>query len=371
MPDILHTIVAFLVVLTVVVFVHELGHFLVARWNKVKVEVFSIGMGPEIMGFTDRQGTRWRLSLFPVGGYVRFFGDKDEASGPDDADHLEAMTPEEKAVCFHHKPVGARSAVVAAGPLANFAFSILIFALLFMTHGQVRSVPVIDTLIAGGAAEAAGLQVGDRIEAINGERIARFQDVQRLVALSGGETLDIDVRRNEAPVAVTVTPRIVQADDGLGNQIPMPQIGVQIALSPADVHRLGPVDALAQAVRQTWTLSADTLTYIGQMVTGHRSADELGGPIRIALFSAKAAERGVADLVMFIALLSANLGLINLFPIPMLDGGHLMFYTIEALRGRPLAERFQEVGFRIGLAMVLALMAFATWNDLALKSWWG
>ncbi|WP_041793653.1 RIP metalloprotease RseP [Pararhodospirillum photometricum] len=370
MPEIFHTVLAFLLVLTVVVFVHELGHFLVARWNGVRVEVFSIGMGPELLGYTDRHGTRWRLSLLPVGGYVRFFGDADESSGSAEVD-LEAMTPEEKAVCFHHKRVGQRAAIVAAGPLANFAFAILVFAGLFMIHGQTRSVPVIDAVLAGSAAEAAGLKVGDRIVALNGKTVERFQDVQRRVALSDGKVMQVGLVRDGQPLRVEVQPRFVDNDDGLGNTVKMAQLGIQIKLSPGDVHRLGPVQALEQGVAQTWTLSADTLTYVGQMISGFRSASELGGPIRIALFSGQAAERGVADLIVFIALLSANLGLINLFPIPMLDGGHLMFYTIEALRGRPLTERIQEMGLKVGLALVVALMLFATWNDLGLKGLWG
>ncbi|ABC22393.1 RIP metalloprotease RseP [Rhodospirillum rubrum] len=367
MLDLLHTVLSFLVVLTAVVFVHEFGHFLVARLNGVRVEVFSIGFGRELFGFNDRYGTRWRLSLLPLGGYVRFFGDADETSGT--AETTRPLSKAEEAVSFHHKRVGQRFAIVLAGPMANFLFSIVVFAGLYMTIGQPHSAPVVGEVIAGSAAAEAGLLAGDRIVAIDGTPIDRFQDVRRVVPLSNGAPLHIDILRDNAPLAVIALPRMVETDDGLGNKVQVAQLGVKVSLSQADVQRLGPLDALGQAVGQTWQLSADTLTYLGQVVRGNRSAEELGGPVRIAQFSGKAAERGVLDLVTFIALLSVNLGLINLFPIPMLDGGHLMFYTIEALRGRPLGARAQEYGLRFGLALVLAMMVFATWNDLSLINW--
>jgi regulator of sigma E protease len=369
MLDLLHTLVSFVCVLTVVVFVHEMGHFLVARWNGVKVEVFSIGFGKELLGFNDRHGTRWRVSAIPMGGYVRFFGDSDATSTTQDADAAEEMTEAEKSVSFHHKRLGQRFSIVAAGPLANFLFAIVVFAGFFMVFGQPRSLPVVGEVMSGSAAEESGLLPGDLILSIDGKSVAHFQDVQRLVPLSNGEPMDVMVRRDGAERSLTVTPHMVDLDDGLGNTVKVARIGIQVSLSPDDMRRLGPMDAIGAAVSQTWSLSADTLTYLGQMISGDRSTDELGGPVRIARFSGKAAERGLADIVMFVALLSVNLGLINLFPIPMLDGGHLMFYTLEALRGRPLTARVQEYGFRIGLALVLALMVFATWNDLSVLTW--
>jgi regulator of sigma E protease len=369
MIDLLHTLVSFVIVLTVVVFVHEMGHFLIARWNGVKVEVFSIGFGKELFGFNDRRGTRWRVSAIPMGGYVRFLGDDDAASATKDEAAMDAMDEAARRQSFHHKRLGQRFAIVAAGPLANFLFAIVVFAGFFMTFGQPRSLPVVGEVVAGGAAEEAGMKAGDLILSIDGSTVERFQDVQRLVPLSNGDPMAVVVERDGAEVPLVLTPRLEDVDNGLGNTVKVARIGVKASLSPNDMRRLGPVDAGVEAVAQTWGLTADTLTYLGQMIAGERSADELGGPVRIAQFSGQAAERGLPDLVMFIALLSVNLGLINLFPIPMLDGGHLMFYTIEALRGRPLTARAQEYGFRFGLAVVLALMVFATWNDLSVLVW--
>ncbi|MCF8481793.1 MAG: RIP metalloprotease RseP [Rhodospirillum sp.] len=369
MLDLLHTLVSFVCVLTVVVFVHEMGHFLVARWNGVKVEVFSIGFGKELFGFNDRHGTRWRVSAIPMGGYVRFFGDSDATSTTQDSEIVEEMSDADKAVSFHHKRLGQRFSIVVAGPVSNFLFAMVVFAGFFMVFGQPRSLPIIGEVLPGSAAEEGGMVPGDLILSIDGTPVERFQDVQRLVPLSNGTPMTMVVRRDGGERTLAVTPHMVDLDDGLGNTVKVARIGIQVSLSPDDMRRLDPLEAVGEAVNQTWSLSADTLTYLGQMVMGDRSTDELGGPVRIARFSGKAAERGFADLVMFVALLSVNLGLINLFPIPMLDGGHLMFYTLEALRGRPLTARVQEYGFRVGLGLVLALMVFATWNDLSVLTW--
>ncbi len=366
--DLLQTVLSFLVVLTVVVFVHEFGHFIIARWAGVRVEVFSIGFGRELFGFFDRYGTRWRFSAVPLGGYVKFFGDADATSSTPN-DEVETLSPEEKAVSFHHKPLHKRFAIVAAGPMFNFLFAIIVFAGLFVAYGQPKSAPVLDTVIAGSAAEEAGLMPGDLIVSVDGQMIESFQEIRRIVPLSNGDPMDIVVERNGRRMTMVATPHLVEMDDGLGNKVQTAQLGISVSLSPQDVQRLNPVEAVGAAVGQTWQLTSDTFTFLGQILSGNRSTDELGGPVRIAQFSGKAAERGPLDLVMFIALLSVNLGMINLFPIPMLDGGHLLFYTIEALRGRPLTARAQEYGFRFGLVLVLGLMIFATWNDISLLSW--
>ncbi|MEO5374061.1 MAG: RIP metalloprotease RseP [Alphaproteobacteria bacterium] len=360
-------VLPFLVILSVVVFVHEFGHFLVARWNGVRVEVFSIGFGTELFGRTDRNGTRWKVCLIPLGGYVKMFGDADATSATQEP---REMTPEELAVSFHGKRVWQRMAIVAAGPLTNFAFAVLVFALMFMTVGQPTTPPVVGEVIPDSAAAAAGFQVGDRVVSIDGAGIERFTDIQRIVQLSNGRTLTVVVSRGEAPVTIAVAPRISETTDNFGNSRRIPLLGLSVSRVEQAMVRHGPLSAVVESVRQTYTVVEATLVAVGQMIAGTRGTDELGGPLRIAQFSGQAAQTGWINFVMFIAILSVNLGLINLFPIPMLDGGHLLFYSVEAARGRPLTERTQEYGLRIGLVLVFALMVFATWNDLIqLKVW--
>jgi regulator of sigma E protease len=353
-------IVPFLIVLTVLVFVHELGHYWVARRNGVRIEVFSIGFGPEIFGWHDRAGTRWKFSAVPLGGYVKFFGDADAASAP--GTELPVMTAEEKAVSFHHKRLGQRAAIVAAGPIANFLFAILIFAALFVFVGQPFTPPEIGEVMPGSAAERGGMRAGDRIVQINGENIERFEDIQRIVQLNLDKPLDLSVRRDNTIVPLTVTPAVIEEVDRLGNRTRVARLGIKG--SRVEFVQRGPGEALWRSVGETYTQTAGTLRALGQMVTGHRSSDELGGPLRIAQMSGEVAQGGVGNLVAFMAVLSINLGLINLFPVPLLDGGHLLFYAFEYSRGRPLGARAQEYGFRIGMVLVFSLMIFATWNDL-------
>jgi regulator of sigma E protease len=353
-------VLPFLIVLTVLVFVHELGHYWVARRNGVRIEVFSIGFGPELFGWFDRAGTRWKLSAIPLGGYVKFFGDADAMSAP--GGQLPTMTAEERAVSFHHKPLGQRAAVVAAGPIANFVFAIVVSAVLFMLVGQPYTPPEIGAVMPGSAAEKAGFQAGDRVVAINGDGIDRFEDIQRIVQLNLDQPLDVTVRRAGGEVVLKAIPTVVEESDRLGNKIKVARLGIR-GSGVEYVHR-GPGMALWQAVVETYNQTTGTLKALGQMVTGHRGSDELGGPLRIAQMSGEVAQGGIVPLLWFMAVLSINLGLINLFPVPVLDGGHLLFYAAEAIRGRPLGQRAQEYGFRIGLALVLTLMVFATWNDL-------
>ncbi|ACI98615.1 RIP metalloprotease RseP [Rhodospirillum centenum] len=352
--------VVFLVVLTVLVFVHELGHYWVARRNGVRVEVFSIGFGPELFGFNDRAGTRWKFSAVPLGGYVKMFGDADAASRPDF--RLDDLPPEERARSFYHQSLGSRAAIVAAGPAANFAFAIVALALLFTVYGQPFTAPVIEEVSPDGAAAEAGLLPGDRVLSIDGQTIERFEDITQLVVQYPGRPLALVVQRDGLEVPVTVTPRTVEVEDRFGNTHTIGRIGV---LRGADeFKKRDPLSAVWYAGKETLSLTLGTLKAVGQMISGTRGTDELGGPLRIAQMSGEVAQTGFVALVWFVAILSINLGLINLFPIPMLDGGHLLFYGIEAVRGRPLGERAQEYGFRIGLALVLTLMVFATWNDL-------
>ena len=351
---------AFVFILSVIVFIHEMGHFLVARMNGVRVEVFSIGFGPELFGWNTRSGTRWKVSLLPLGGYVKFFGDANAASMPDA--EAKEMTDAEKAVSFPFKRLPQRAAIVVAGPLANFVLAIAIFAVLFATIGQRVTPPDISTVIPDSAAAEAGLQPGDLVLRIDDQPISRFEDMQAIVRESAGETLRMVVRRDGKEVAVTITPRAVEREDRFGNVQRFGLIGVTRA--GVTFVKLDPIAAVGAAFTETGSLSVATLRAVGQIIKGTRGTEELGGPVRIIQLSGQVAKEGPLTVFWFMALLSINLGLINLMPVPMLDGGHLLFYAFEALRGRPLSERTQEYGFRIGLAMVLALIVFATWNDL-------
>ena len=360
-------IVVFLLILTVVVFVHELGHYLVARWNGVKVEVFSIGFGPEIWGFNDKSGTRWRFSLLPLGGYVKMFGDADESSSTA-ADV--PMTDDEKAVSFRFKRVGQRAAIVFAGPAANFIFAIAGLALMFMFLGQPVTEPVIGKVHENTAAQEAGLREGDLIVEVNGTPIERFQDIQRIVRIEIDRPLSMLVDRDGSRMQVEARPRIIERKAMFGGVEKVPVLGISADIHRTTIVHYGPVSALWQAVKETGQMVSSTFVGIGQMISGTRDSDELGGPIRIAKGAGEAAQVGFSSVVFYTILLSLNLGLINLFPIPVLDGGHLVFYAFEAILGRPLGERAQEYGFRIGLFLVLALMVFATRNDIVSLPVW-
>jgi regulator of sigma E protease len=358
-------IVPFLFVLTIVVFFHELGHFLMARWCGIKVLVFSIGFGPEIAGFYDRHGTRWKISAIPLGGYVKFFGDENAASVPDSA-AAAAMTEVEKRDSFQFQPLAARAAVVAAGPIANFLLAIAIFAGIFMTVGKQTTSARVDTIQPGSAAQAAGFKPGDLVLTINGEKIESFSDMQRIVSISAGAPLVIEVERDNAQVTLKAVPQLKELKDNFGNVHRLGVLGISRSMSPGDIktEKAGPLRAIVMGAQETWFVVDRTLSYIGGVFTGREAADQLGGPIRIAQVSGQVATAGFAPLVHLTAVLSVSIGLLNLFPIPLLDGGHLLFYTIELIRGRPLSERAQELGFRIGLAIVLMLMIFATFNDI-------
>jgi regulator of sigma E protease len=358
-------LVPFLFVLTLVVFFHELGHFLVARRCGVRVLVFSIGFGPELFGFNDRHDTRWKVSAIPLGGYVKFFGDENAASVPDPV-ALAAMTEEERRHSFVHQPVARRAAIVVAGPLANFVLAIAIFAALFMVFGKPSTSPRVDAVQPGSAAEAAGFKPGDLVLAINGRSIESFPDMQQIVSTSAGETLEFEVDRGGLKVALKATPTLRESKDRFGNVHRIGVLGITRSPSPEDTHfrPVGPVKAFELGVQRTWFVVERTLSYIGGVISGREAADQLGGPIRIAQVSGQVATEGLPSLFSLAAVLSVSIGLLNLFPVPLLDGGHLLFYGIEAARGRPLSERAQEVGFRIGLAIVVMLMIFATYNDL-------
>jgi regulator of sigma E protease len=358
-------LIPFLFVLTIVVFFHELGHFVVARWAGVNVLTFSLGFGPELVGFNDRHGTRWKISAVPLGGYVKFYGDDSEASTPS-SDALANMSEEERAGSFHHKKVSSRAAIVAAGPIANFILAIVIFAGLFTFLGKPSTSARVDKVEAGSAAAAAGFQVGDIVTTIDGTAIDSFSDMQRIVGVRAGEKLTFTVKRGNSTVQLQGTPELKEVKDPFGNAHKLGVLGITRSMSPGDVttERVNPATAVWLGVKETRFVVDRTLAYIGGVFTGREAADEVGGPLRIAQISGQVATIGMAALVHLAAVLSISIGLLNLFPVPLLDGGHLLFYAVEAVRGRPLSERAQEVGFRIGLGLVLMLMVFATYNDI-------
>jgi regulator of sigma E protease len=358
-------VIPFLFVLAIVVFFHELGHFLIARWAGVKVLTFSLGFGPELAGFNDRHGTRWKISAVPLGGYVKFFGDDTEASTPS-AEALANMTEQERADSFHHKKVGPRAAIVAAGPIANFLLAIFIFTGLFTFLGKPSTTARVDKVEANSAAAAAGFQVGDVVTSIDGSRIDSFSDMQRIVGIRAGEKLTFTVKRGGTTLQLQGTPELKETKDPFGNVRRAGVLGITRQTSAGDVttERVDPATALWLGVKETWFVVERTFAYIGGIFTGRESADQIGGPLRIAQISGQVASIGLAPLVQLAAVLSISIGLLNLFPIPLLDGGHLLFYAVEAVRGRPLSDRAQEMGFRIGLGLVLMLMVFATYNDI-------
>jgi regulator of sigma E protease len=351
-PDVIRSAAAFIVVLGVLVFVHELGHYLAARWRGVRVEAFSIGFGAPITSWTDRRGTIWKLSWLPLGGYVKLHGQENPKN----------VEPEVRAAwipgeTFHDKPVLSRAIVVAAGPVANFVLAMVLFAGLFMVMGQPVPLPVVGGVVANSAASRAGLIANDRVVSINGQHIDTFDDLKDIVAAHPSDTLSVTIDRDGGSKTIEITP---DAIDSGGHKVGL--LGVRGG--SVEYRSVSIPAALLGGVTQTWAVTRETFAGLSQMVSGSRGTEELGGPLRIAQLSGQVAKLGAATLVSFIAVLSVNLGLINLFPVPVLDGGHLLFYLAEALRGRPLPQRAQEYGFRAGLAFLACLFVFATWNDL-------
>lgn len=349
---------AFLFVITVVVFFHELGHFIVARLCGVKVETFSIGFGGEIFGFTDRKGTRWKVSWLPLGGYVRFFGDADASSRPD-RQAIEMLDPKVRAVTLQYKPVWQRAAVAAAGPVANFLLAIVIFTAVMISVGKPAEPPIVETVIAGSAAEAAGLKPGDAIRSVNGQMVHEFRDLQQVVGSSAGKSVKIVVSRGPNDITLTAVPTSDEFTDEAGVKHSTGRLGIRDATVP-----VGFAEAFKDGVEQTWFIIHETFSYLARMVTGQEGPGQLHGILGIAAVSDQEARAGFSALLSLAALMSVSIGFVNLLPIPVLDGGHLLYYAVEAVLGRPLGERAQEVGFRLGLAFVLCLMLLATFNDL-------
>lgn len=355
LPEPFRTILAFVVVLGVLVFVHELGHYLAARWRGVHVERFSVGFGRAIASWSDRRGTEWRVGWIPLGGYVKLHGQETPEDAPPEV--RATWRPGET---FHEKPVGDRAIVVAAGPIANFLLAAVLFGLLFATIGRPAATTAIGTVVADSAAERAGILPGDVVVALDGQPVTRFEELQRHIQARPGVPVEVTVRRDGQEQVFRAVPEARSASEG------GPEQGILgVGAGPAQFERMNPFSALVAGVAYTADVTGQTLAGVWQMITGSRGTEELGGPLRIAQLSGQVAELGIASLISFMAILSVNLALINLFPIPVLDGGHLMFYAAEALRGRPLPPRAQEIGFRAGFALLITLFVFATWNDLA------
>lgn len=359
------TIPAFLLVLTIIVFVHEMGHYLVARWNGIAVQTFSIGFGPEIVGFDDRHGTRWRISAIPLGGYVRFVGDMNAASMPDEGVIANA-DPELAARLFVNKSPWRRIAVVFAGPAANVIFTFLVLYALLLGYGRYTIPPVIGDVVSGSVAESAGLLPGDRVLSVDGYPVRGFEDFQRLIATAPERQVTIVVDRPEGPHTLTLVPVSAEEADRFGNRHRVGRIGVTRDVTREDItlYRPDPVEAVGMTLEEIRFIIDRTAAFLGDFFVGRGDVEQLGGPVKVAQVSGEVATLGVVALINLMALLSLNIGIFNLLPIPMLDGGHLLFYAYEAVAGRPLSQRTQEIGYRFGLALVLSLMLLTLVNDL-------
>ncbi|MEM7620807.1 MAG: RIP metalloprotease RseP [Pseudomonadota bacterium] len=354
----------FIFVLTIVVFFHELGHFLVARWCGVDVEAFSIGFGHEIVGFYDHKGTRWKLCWIPLGGYVKFIDDKNAASVPDHKDPDEAKA-EFGEGAFQAKSVGQRSAIVAAGPIASFLLGIVIFTGIFSVYGYKYVKPIVGEVIPNSAAAEAGFKEKDLIISINGNNIESFADVRTIVQLSFNEPLNFAINRNGEVIALISTPRESETRDLLGNKQKL--LGIKSSAEEGTFvsKEVGIFEATGLALDRTYQVISTSLEFLSRLFIGQASVNQLSGPIGIADASGKMAELGIVPLIQWIAFLSIAIGFFNLFPIPLLDGGHLLFYAVEAVMGKPLSESVQDVGFRIGMAILLSLMVFVTIIDVS------
>lgn len=358
-------VLPFLIVISLIVFIHEMGHYLVGRWSGIKILAFSFGFGPELTGFTDKHGTRWKISAIPLGGYVRFYGDADAASSPD-FEGVANLSLEERQRTFLGAALWKRAATVAAGPVANFILAIVLLTGIFLSFGKYVSDPVVTDIKPGSAAEIAGVLKGDYLLALDGNPVETFDDVRRYVSVRPGLPVVLTVRRDGQPIELKVVPQLTEIKDQFGNKMELGVIGILTSKAAGNMQivTFSPGGAVVEATRETWNIVTGTFDYIGNLITGRMKADQLGGPIRVAQASGQVATLGIVALLHLAAVLSVSIGLLNLMPVPVLDGGHLLFYAIEALRGKPLGDMAQGVAFRIGMALVLSLMVFATWNDI-------
>ena len=359
-------LIPFLVLILVVVFVHEYGHYYFAKKYGVGVTDFSIGFGKELYGWKDRSGTRWKICLLPLGGYVKFFGDRNVFSQADHDEILKKYSETEQRKLFTLKPLYQRSLIVFGGPLANFVLAVIIFASIYMVVGKDFTPAVINEVQKDSPAEIAGVKNNDIILEIDGKSIKSILDVSKLISLSTSEIIALKVQRSGVEKILNVKPKTVDADDGLGNKVKKRIVGIKLSPFNDEVNhiKLGPIKALYYAINEVYFVTTSTLKYMGSIITGSGDSSQLGGPIRIAKITGQVAEFGIVPFLSILAYISISLGLINLFPIPLLDGGHLMFYAFEKILGRPLSQKTQEGFFRIGMFLLLFLMFFATFNDL-------
>lgn len=361
LAPLLYSITAFIFILTIIVFTHEFGHYIVAKKSGIKIEAFSIGFGPEIFGWNDKSGTRWKISALPFGGYVKMFGDINPASVPD-KDKLATLNEDEKKIAFHTKPLWIKSLVVAAGPLANFIFAFLLLWGFFWFNGKPYTLPIISAVVANSAAESAGLQAGDKITLVDHTSIESFSDIQRIVALNTGTTLTLTIERDGKTLTLPITPIFSAQKDMFGNEVKLPLLGIQS--TDVSFKELTFFPAAYTAGAEAYHIAVGTLRALGQIIHGKRDLSEITGPIGMAKYSGQAAKHGWRTVLWLMVIISINLGLVNLFPIPILDGGHLLYYAIHAVQGKPLADRYQEWGLRIGMLLVAMLFIFAIVNDV-------
>ncbi|MFN7038265.1 MAG: RIP metalloprotease RseP [Alphaproteobacteria bacterium] len=359
--DSFHNIISFLVIISVIVFIHEFGHYIAAKSFGVKINIFSIGFGKELVGWNDKSGTRWKICAIPMGGYVKMHGDENAASMPDE-ELLSNLTEAEKKDSFHAKPLYAKALVVSAGPIANFILAIVLLTFIFNVYGKAVVLPIIDQIQENSSAQKAGLNIGDEIISINNNPIKVFSDIERIIFENPNQALNFEIKRADSILHIPIIPHLTETKDSFGNKITVPRVG--IISRKFEIQKFSVINSLMMATKETYMLSKATINAIGQMITGKRGTEELGGPISIAKYSGQSVKSGFITVLWFIILLSINLGLINLMPIPILDGGHLLFYAIEAIKGSPLSQRIQQYSFRIGLVIVLSLMAFSTFNDI-------
>ena len=359
-------ILPFLILILVVVFIHEYGHYYFAKKYGVGVTDFSIGFGKELFGWNDKSGTRWKICWIPLGGYVKFFGDRNVFSQADQEELLKKYNKEDQDKLFVTKPLYQRALIVAGGPVANFILAIFIFLFIYMFVGKDFTPAIIDEVQKDSPAEIAGMKKNDIIVEIDNIKVESILDVSKLIAMSTSEFIDFKVSRYEKEILLKVKPNLVESEDNLGNKINKRMIGIMLSPYNNEIKhiKLGPVKALVHSLNEVYFVTTSSLKYLGSMLTGAGDSSQLGGPIRIAKISGQVAEFGIIPFISMMAYISISLGLINLFPIPLLDGGHLMFYAFEKILGRPLSQKTQEGFFRIGMFLLLSLMFFATFNDL-------
>ena len=359
-----HYVVPFLLMITPIIFFHELGHFLVGRACGVRIDTFSIGFGPALASWRDRLGTQWKIAAVPLGGYVKFFGDDNAASAPD-RERLSHLSAAERLVAFPLKPLWQRALIVVAGPFANFVLAIVIMAAFLMAFGAYVAAPLVGGVVPGSAAAQAGFRAGDTVLSVNGSSIQTFDEIRSFVLDQPGEPMNVRLRRGGQIIAISVTPRVTWENLPGGRQ----RVGVLGITAPTSLKdwkhvTYGPIAAAVEACNETWGIVATTFEHLGRMLTGAKKANELSGIIGIAKLSGDVAAISYLSLFRLAALISISIGLVNLFPIPILDGGHLLYYGFEAVLGRPLGAKAQDLGFRLGLAVMVCLMLLAAWNDL-------